>query len=103
MTDWREMVSDEAMPLGHQQAAELPTEQDEFGHTAECRSHVNRSSPEEGFEPKPDWAAGCTCPLGYRGLGVLYGISLGNGWIRLRDAPDCPIHGDSAIVRTAQS
>lgn len=28
MTDWREMVSDEAMPLGHQQAAELPTDED---------------------------------------------------------------------------
>lgn len=29
--DWREMVSDEAAPLGHQQAAELP----ELDHTAE--------------------------------------------------------------------
>lgn len=44
------------------------------------------------MEPKPEWARGCTCPLDYRGLGILYGISLGQGWVRLDDAPDCPVH-----------
>lgn len=49
------------------------------------------------MEPKPDWAKDCTCPLDYRGLGILYGISLGEGWVRLSDAPDCPTHTGPGI------
>jgi hypothetical protein len=52
----------------------------------------------EDLAPKPDWARDCTCPLDYRGLGILYGISLGEGWIRLSDAPDCPVHAVTSPV-----
>ena len=48
-------------------------------------------------EPKPV-IEGCTCPLGYRGLGRLYGVSFGKGWVRLDDAPDCPHHGSTATL-----
>jgi hypothetical protein len=36
---------------------------------------------------------GCTCPHEWKGLGILYEISMGNGWVRMTDAEDCPIHG----------
>lgn len=51
------------------------------------------------MEPKPDWATGCTCPLDYRGLGILYGVSFGKGWVRLRDDPSCPVHGHDEALR----
>jgi hypothetical protein len=35
----------------------------------------------------------CTCPHAYKSLGKLYGISMGKGWVRLIDDPDCPEHG----------
>src|SRR5215831_4555939 len=35
----------------------------------------------------------CTCPQGWRSGGRLYGISMMDTWVRLRDAPDCPHHG----------
>jgi len=36
---------------------------------------------------------GCTCPYRWQGLGRLYGISLGKGWVRLDTDPVCPCHG----------
>jgi hypothetical protein len=36
---------------------------------------------------------GCRCRYAWKGLGVLYGVSLGNGWVRLDDGPACPLHG----------
>lgn len=36
--------------------------------------------------------AACTCQWRWKGFGVLYGVSLGKGWIRMADAPDCPEH-----------
>jgi hypothetical protein len=43
---------------------------------------------------------GCTCPHEWRrSVGSLYGISLGAGWIRLDDAPDCPHHPSNRLVR----
>lgn len=41
----------------------------------------------------------CTCPHEIQGLGLLYGISLGRGWVRLDDDPDCPHHGRHGDVR----
>lgn len=38
-------------------------------------------------------AEGCTCPHAWKALGILYGISMGKGWVRLDDARDCPVHG----------
>ena len=35
----------------------------------------------------------CTCPYEYKGLGRLYGISCGEGWVRLLTREDCPEHG----------
>lgn len=37
-------------------------------------------------------AGNCTCPHEWRALGILYGISFGHGWVRLDDAPACPVH-----------
>jgi hypothetical protein len=34
----------------------------------------------------------CTCPHRWQGLGILYGISLGKGWVRLLDDLNCPHH-----------
>ena len=36
---------------------------------------------------------GCTCPHAWKALGILYGISMGNGWVRLDNAEGCPVHG----------
>jgi rubredoxin len=36
----------------------------------------------------------CTCPVAFRSLGKLYGISLGKGWVRLSDDRRCPRHGE---------
>jgi hypothetical protein len=40
-------------------------------------------------------AADCTCPHEWKGLGHLYGTSMGNGWVRLETVPSCPVHGTS--------
>jgi hypothetical protein len=34
----------------------------------------------------------CTCPYEWKGLGNLYGVSMGKGWVRMTTAPDCPEH-----------
>jgi len=34
----------------------------------------------------------CTCPHGERPLGVLYGVNMGRGTVRLSTTKDCPIH-----------
>ena len=40
-----------------------------------------------------EWHPGCTCPWVWRkDMGRLYGISMGGGWLRQSDAPDCPEH-----------
>lgn len=38
----------------------------------------------------------CTCDLQWRALGVLYGVSMGHGWVRVITAPDCEAHRDRA-------
>jgi hypothetical protein len=38
----------------------------------------------------------CRCDHGYRGLGMLYGTSMGKGWVRTTTHPDCPHHGTRA-------
>lgn len=35
---------------------------------------------------------GCTCPYEWRGIGVLYGVSFGKGWVRMRTTEGCPDH-----------
>ena len=40
--------------------------------------------------------ADCTCPHEYKGLGILYGVSMGKGWVRMTDDPNCPHHGRRA-------
>jgi hypothetical protein len=42
--------------------------------------------------PEPPRQPGCTCPYQWKGLGRLYGISMGEGWVRMRDDPACPVH-----------
>lgn len=34
----------------------------------------------------------CRCSYGWRGLGILYGVSFGKGWVRLDTHPECPHH-----------
>lgn len=36
--------------------------------------------------------AGCLCDYRYGSYGRLYGISMGEGWIRTNTHPDCPHH-----------
>jgi hypothetical protein len=36
----------------------------------------------------------CSCPYEWRGLGVLYGVSFGKGWVRMKDDSRCPHHGE---------
>lgn len=35
----------------------------------------------------------CPCAYAWRGLGTLYGVSMGHGWVRQTTDPDCPHHG----------
>jgi hypothetical protein len=39
----------------------------------------------------------CTCEYAYKGLGRLYGVSMGKGWVRLTTEPDCPHHGAARL------
>src|ERR1700677_2006711 len=39
---------------------------------------------------------GCTCPYEWKGLGVLYGISMGEGWVRMLTVKTCPEHGEDS-------
>jgi hypothetical protein len=34
----------------------------------------------------------CTCDYAWKALGTLYGVSFGNGWVRMTTGPDCPHH-----------
>jgi hypothetical protein len=34
----------------------------------------------------------CPCRHEWKGLGVLYGVSMGDGWVRITTEPDCPQH-----------
>jgi hypothetical protein len=40
----------------------------------------------------------CTCEYEFKGLGRLYGISMGKGWVRLTTEPDCPHHGAARLA-----
>jgi len=35
----------------------------------------------------------CTCTWQFKGIGVLYGVSLGRGWVRMTTEPGCYVHG----------
>lgn len=41
----------------------------------------------------------CTCDYAYKGLGRLYGVSMGKGWVRMTTEPGCPHHGTRLAVR----
>ncbi len=34
----------------------------------------------------------CACDFRWAGLGRLYGVSMGNGWVRTSTDPSCPHH-----------
>lgn len=38
-------------------------------------------------------AQSCTCAYEFKGLGKLYGQSMGKGWVRMTTEPGCPEHG----------
>jgi hypothetical protein len=40
---------------------------------------------------------GCTCPTEWRSYGRLYGISMGEGWVRVTTDPACPDHAGPAV------
>ena len=45
--------------------------------------------------PKP----GCVCPHGWvHSYGVLYGVKMMGGVVRVVDLPECPIHGSGKSV-----
>ena len=35
----------------------------------------------------------CTCKFEWKSLGRLYNVAMGDGWVRMKDDPDCPRHG----------
>jgi hypothetical protein len=37
----------------------------------------------------------CSCPYEWRGIGILYGVSFGKGWVRMSTDPACQHHGGS--------
>lgn len=38
----------------------------------------------------------CLCPWAYKSLGKLYGIMMGEGWVRMSTVDACPHHGTAA-------
>ena len=54
------------------------------GTLAEWLAWLNR---ETGAKP-------CTCRYEWRGLGTLYGVNMGKGWVRMDTEPGCPDHGE---------
>lgn len=54
------------------------------------------------FEPLNDWllflgTGNCTCAYRWLGsYGLLYGQSMGPGWVRTTTEPGCPHHGKEA-------
>jgi hypothetical protein len=40
----------------------------------------------------------CTCEYAYKSLGLLYGVSMGAGWVRLTTEPGCPHHGSARLA-----
>lgn len=41
----------------------------------------------------------CTCDYRYTSLGILHGISMGNGWVRTITNPTCTIHPQKGATR----
>lgn len=39
----------------------------------------------------------CTCSHAFKGLGILHGVSMGKGWVRMTTEPECPHHGTEAV------
>lgn len=35
----------------------------------------------------------CPCRYEWKGLGVLHGVNMGKGWVRMTTEPSCPHHG----------
>jgi hypothetical protein len=44
----------------------------------------------------PDPTQPCICDHEYKGLGILYGVSMGKGWVRTSTDPHCLHHGTEA-------
>ncbi len=40
----------------------------------------------------------CTCDHEYKGLGILYGVSMGKGWVRTSTDPACRHHATAEIL-----
>jgi hypothetical protein len=57
--------------------------------TPETHEPTERANP-------PVTAAACTCPREWKSLGRLYGVGMGEGWVRLNDDPACLLHGTQA-------
>lgn len=38
----------------------------------------------------------CPCAFEWQGIGILHGVSMGKGWIRVTTEPGCPRHGVAA-------
>lgn len=38
----------------------------------------------------------CPCPMAWKSLGVLYGVSMGHGWVRMGTDPQCRHHGSDS-------
>jgi hypothetical protein len=51
----------------------------------------------------PDPAKPCICAHDYRGLGRLYGVTMGKGWVRMTTHPECLHHGTGPGTASRES
>jgi hypothetical protein len=54
-----------------------------------------RGVDDDGLRKNLVYACGddrCTCEYAWKAYGRLYGISMGDGWVRMTTEPGCPHH-----------
>lgn len=59
-----------------------------------ARSTAGATRPDDLEKWLAFLGAHCRCEYAWKGLGTLYGVSMGKGWVRMTDAPNCPEHGE---------
>lgn len=60
-----------------------------------CETRAADTTP-GGTEAKPPT---CGCPYEWKPFGRLYGVSMGNGWVRTGTSPDCIEHREAGEAR----
>jgi hypothetical protein len=50
------------------------------------------ATPLPDYIANAEWLIGCTCPWKWANYGTVYGISMGEGWVRASTDAECPQH-----------